>query len=36
MEWPAKEDVIKAPPTYEALEGYPGVYLCVEVGVNLT
>lgn len=31
MEWPAKEDVKPAPPSYEALEGYPGVFVCVEV-----
>lgn len=32
MEWPAKQDVIPAPANYVALEGYPGVYVCVEVG----
>lgn len=32
MEWPAKEDITPAPPLYEALEGYPGVYIGVEVG----
>lgn len=31
MEWPAKEDLKPAPPSYEALEGYPGVFICVEV-----
>lgn len=31
MDWPAKQDVIPAPPSYLALEGYPGVYVCVEV-----
>lgn len=35
MDWPAEEDVIPAPPAYEALEGYPGVYVCVEVGAKL-
>eukprot|EP00903_Cladosiphon_okamuranus_P011057 g10438.t2 len=30
MEWPAKEDLRPAPASYEALEGYPGVYICVE------
>ena len=33
MEWPAKEDLKPAPPTFVALEGYPGVFICVEVGV---
>lgn len=31
MEWPAKEDLRPAPVSYEALEGYPGVFICVEV-----
>lgn len=31
MEWPAKEDLRPVPPLYEALEGYPGVFICVEV-----
>ena len=31
MEWPAKEDLQQAPASYEALEGYPGVFICVEV-----
>lgn len=31
MEWPAKEDLKPAPPSFEALEGYPGVFICVEV-----
>lgn len=31
LEWPAKEDLRPAPPSYEALEGYPGVFICVEV-----
>ncbi|CAM9363331.1 unnamed protein product [Pylaiella littoralis] len=30
MEWPAKEDLRPAPPSFEALEGYPGVFICVE------
>ncbi|CAM9848315.1 unnamed protein product, partial [Choristocarpus tenellus] len=30
MEWPAKEDIIPTPPGYEALDGYPGVYICIE------
>eukprot|EP00904_Undaria_pinnatifida_P007190 jgi/Undpi1/3600/HiC_scaffold_16.g06971.m1 len=30
MEWPAKEDLKPAPPTFVALEGYPGVFICVE------
>lgn len=30
MEWPAKEDLRPAPVFYEALEGYPGVFICVE------
>lgn len=31
IEWPAKEDLKPAPPSYEALEGFPGVFICVEV-----
>lgn len=31
IEWPAKEDLRPVPPLYEALEGYPGVFICVEV-----
>lgn len=34
MEWPAKEDLRPAPVSYEALEGYPGVFICVEVSVG--
>ena len=34
MEWPAKEDLGPAPESYEALEGYPGVFICVEVSVD--
>ncbi|CAM9581475.1 unnamed protein product [Ectocarpus sp. 12 AP-2014] len=30
LEWPAKKDLRPAPPSYEALEGYPGVFICVE------
>lgn len=30
IEWPAKEDLKPAPPSYEALEGFPGVFICVE------
>lgn len=35
MDWPAKEDIIQAPSSYEALEGYPGVYVCVEVRLQV-
>lgn len=35
MEWPAKEDLRPAPSSYEALEGYPGVFICVEVSALL-
>lgn len=34
LEWPAKKDLRPAPPSYEALEGYPGVFICVEVRVG--
>ncbi|CAN0391265.1 unnamed protein product, partial [Discosporangium mesarthrocarpum] len=30
MEWPKTEDIIPAPAGYEALDGYPGVYICIE------
>eukprot|EP00752_Nemacystus_decipiens_P009402 g8405.t1 len=30
IKWPAKEDLRPAPVSYEALEGYPGVFVCVE------
>ncbi|CAM9168007.1 unnamed protein product [Ascophyllum nodosum] len=30
MEWPAQKDLRPAPPCYEALEGYPGIFICVE------
>lgn len=35
IEWPAKEDLKPAPPSYEALEGFPGVFICVEVRAAL-
>lgn len=34
MEWPAKGDLRPAPASYEALEGYPGVFICVEVSAG--
>lgn len=34
MEWPAKEILRPAPPSYAALEGYPGVFICFEVGAT--
>jgi hypothetical protein len=29
MEWPVLTDIGTPPPTYEALDGYPGLFLCV-------
>ncbi|CAM9935877.1 unnamed protein product, partial [Phaeothamnion confervicola] len=30
MAWPRWEDVTPSPPGHEALDGYPGVYVCVD------
>lgn len=29
MDWPPAKDIIEPPEGYEALDGFPGVYICV-------